>query len=120
MTGNSIGQAEFALRFPLSLLSRRLEGRLNTPHHDPACEVPADNSSTVTVEATVDAQGKHRLVRARGERVDAGALQSLAALVCDFWHSGSPRSPDGTKVDLLEGETISLTVAFPILAAASR
>ena len=58
MTGRSkrkrIGPAEFALRFPPSLLSRRLDGRLNTPKHDPECEMPPSNSGTVTVEAAID------------------------------------------------------------------
>lgn len=115
-----IGDVVFALRFPPRIADWALEGMLHTPEQDPGCEIPADNSGTVTVEANVDGEGKHHVVRttASGTRIDGVLVQGLAALVRDSWHSDPPRTPDGAAVDLLDGERIRLTVEFPILAAA--
>ena len=117
-----MGQARFALYFPPSLLSRKLEGTLHTPKRDLECEIPDSNSGTVTVEASVDpATGKHHLVEAwaSGKRVNQDVLDSCAKLVCNYWSSDPLCFPDGTQVDLPQGESIILSVAFPIRAAAS-
>ena len=123
MKGSGIGQAQFWLHFPSSLLSRKLEGTLLTPVLHPDCEVPDTNSGTVTVEASIDPEtGKHSYLGAwaSGKRIDQFVLASCAELVCDSWSSEPLHFPDGSQVDLLAGETIRLTVDFPIRAAASR
>ena len=113
------GQARFWLYLPERLVGHGLEGMLHTPRHDPGCEIPADNSGTVTVEAFIDPVGKHHSVRAwaRGDRIDQSVLQGYADLVCGSWHSDPPQYPDGTQCDLRADETIGLHVAFPIAGA---
>ena len=77
----------------------------------------------MTVEASIDPEtGKHNYVGAwaSGKRIDQLVIASCAELVCDTWSSEPLHFPDGSQVELLAGEAISLTVEFPILAAASR
>ena len=123
MKGMRQAQFKFSLDFPPSLRSRKLNGMLHTPKRDLECEIPDSNSGTVTVEATVDpVTGKHHLVEAwaSSDRVNQHVLDSFAKLVCNYWSSDPLRFPDGTQVDLPQGESIILTVAFPIRAAAAR
>ena len=108
---------------PARLLSRKLEGTLFTPVQRPDCEVPDTNSGTVTVEASIDPEtGKHRYLGAwaSGKRIDQFVLAGCAGLVCDTWSSEPLRFAYGSQVELLAGETIRLTVDFPIRRAASR
>ena len=89
----------------------------------PDCDVPDTNSGIVTVEASIDPEtGKQIYVGAwaSGKRIDQFVIASCAGLVCDTWSSEPLQFPDGSQVELLAGEAISLTVEFPILSAASR
>ena len=113
-----LGPARFYLTLPDRLVGKGLAGTLHTPRHRPDCQIPRDNSGTVTVEAHVDTHGKHHYVRAwaEGERIDQSVLQNCADLVCDNWRSDPPEYPDRTPCRLRAGETIRLLVDFPIAA----
>lgn len=114
--GRGVRQAQYWIDLPGRLVGHGLRGMLHTPRHDPGCAIPPDNSGTVTVEAEIDSEGRHRLVRvwAEGERIDHDVLQGYAELVCNSWSSDPPEYPDGTRCDLRDGETIGLEVAFPV------
>lgn len=113
-----IGQAQFWIDLPDRLAGERVRGKVHMPTNDPGCAIPSDNSGTVTVEAYIDAEGRHHLVRvwAEGKRIDRDVLQGYADLVCREWHSDPPEYPDGSRCDLRDGETIGLEVAFPVAA----
>ena len=112
-----VGRASYAIRLPDSLREWRLTGGLNTPSHEPDCEIPADNSGVATIDP---ATGAHALGRAKasGACVDTTVIDALARLVCDTWSSDPPRYSDGSHVRLAPDESITLTVDFPIRAAA--
>lgn len=111
-----LGPVRYWLYFPRRLAGERLAGTLHAPRHAPECDIPVDNSGTVTVEAHIDTHGTHHYVRAwaEGDRIDRDVLQSCADLVCDNWHSDPAEYPDGSRCDLLDGEAIRLVVDFPI------
>lgn len=113
-----LGQARVDVILPDRLVGLGLSGTLHTPTHDPECEIPRDNSGTVTVEADVGADGQHHLVRAQAEggRIDLAVLQALADLVCGSWSSSPPQLPDGSECDMRADESIRLIVDFPVVA----
>lgn len=118
-----IGEATYAITFPPSLATRNLRGRLHTPTHAPGCDIPPDNSGTVTVEATIDpATGVHSYAGAQpsGACINDRVIEGLRELVIDTWSSDPIRTADGAVASLLEGEAIRLTVDFSIRAEASR
>ena len=110
--------AEARIGLPERLIGQGIRGNLHTPEHDPGCRIPPDNSGTVIVEAEIDGEGRHSLVRARaeGEHIDQSVLAAYADLVVRVWSSVPPEYPDGSRCDVREGETIGLEVAFPVTA----
>lgn len=115
-----LGQARVEVILPDRLVGLGLSGTLHTPTHDPECEIPRDNSGTVTVEADVGADGHHHFVRAQAEggRIDLTVLRALADLVCGSWSSSPPQFPDGSECDMRADESIRLIVDFPVVARA--
>ena len=103
------------------MAARNLRGRLHTPTHDTGCDIPPDNSGTVTVEPTIDpATGAHSYTgaQARGACINHKVIEGLREVVIDTRSSDPIRT--AAVASLLEGEAIRLKVDFPIRAEASR
>lgn len=111
-----VREAPYWIDLPERLIGEGIRGNLHTPTSYPGCPIPPDNRGIVHVEAEIDGQGQHHLVRvwAEGEHIDRDVLQAYADLVCERWHSDPPEYPDGRRCDLRDGETLGLEVAFRV------